>query len=92
MNAKRLTTPKENVQQLVAPVVKTPNPSGLYDISLFTYNRDKNVYLCPNGKETVRKARNNALEGVQHFFAPKDCAACPLKASCTTGGRRSIFP
>lgn len=77
--------------KVVAPVVTTKNPTGLYDISNFTYNRDRNTYLCPNGKETIRKARNNKNEGAQHFFAPTDCKCCPLKKACTPGDSRSIF-
>src|SRR5690606_35943143 len=89
-NKQRVALQALNVQ-VVAPVVKTPNPSGLYDISLFTYNHGKDVYTCPNNKETVRKARNKALEGSQHFFAPEDCQGCPLKKSCTKSASRSIF-
>jgi hypothetical protein len=72
-------------------VTKTQNPTGLFDISRFTYNRDTDTYCCPNGKETIRKARNNKLEGWQHFFAETDCLSCPSMESCTTGKSRSIF-
>ena len=76
---------------VVAPVTKTQNPTGLFDISRFTYNRDTDTYCCPNGKETIRKARNNKLEGWQHFFAETDCGSCSSMESCTTGKCRSIF-
>jgi hypothetical protein len=76
---------------VVAPVTKTPNPTGLYDISNFTYTREQDTYHCPEGKRTIRKARNHVENGVQHFFDPKDCANCPVKAACTTGKNRSLF-
>jgi len=77
--------------QVVAPVVKTQNPTGLLDISSFNYNREKDSYVCPEGKETVRKARNNKIDGSQYFFASEDCKSCPLRMTCTTGKSRSVF-
>ncbi|WP_127588254.1 transposase [Paenibacillus koleovorans] len=69
--------------EVVAPVA-TRNPTGLYDISRFTYNREKNVYTCPNGKETVRFYDKPQIEGFQFEFSKKDCQECPLKMECTT--------
>jgi hypothetical protein len=76
----------------VAPVITTQNPTGLYDISRFYYDRENDVYRCPNNKTTVRKNHNTKIEGWQHFFAKKDCAGCPFRLECTTNkSRRSVF-
>lgn len=77
----------------VAPVVTPQNPTGLFDISRFSYDRENDVYLCPNNKTTVRKNYNSKSEGWQHFFKKTDCAQCPLRLECTTNksGGRSVF-
>lgn len=87
---------KERVQlaalgiDVIAPVA-TRNPSGLFPISRFTYDREKDVYRCPNEKETYRKNANSEIEGFQYHFKHTSCRDCPLKNECTTGKSRSIF-
>ncbi|MCY9668514.1 transposase [Paenibacillus alginolyticus] len=43
-------------------------------------------------KTTARIARNNKVEGYQHFFKTINCAECPIQAQCTTNKKgRSVF-
>lgn len=77
---------------VVAPVVKTPNPTQCYDISQFTFDRENDRYLCPNGKGTIRKRHIPQSSGWQYFFDAKECSNCPLRTQCTTGkAERRIF-
>lgn len=75
---------------VIAPVITTQNPKGLYDISKFTYDPAQDQYICPNDKRTFRKYHNTGLEGFQYYFAKADCESCPLKKECTSNihGRR----
>jgi len=64
----------------------------LFDMSQFTYHRDRNLYTCPNGKETVRVYDKPKLEGLQYEFRKSDCNVCPFKSECTTSkSGRSVF-
>ncbi len=62
----------------------------------FRYDSDRDVYLCPAGKE-LRFDRPHSTERQLRYRArAKDCNHCPLKAKCTTSkqGRtlcRSVY-
>lgn len=76
----------------IAPVPATKNPTGLFDISRFTYHAELNAFSCPNGKRTIRNNHNTNLEGTQYFFGKKNCEGCPFQAECTTSKNgRTVF-
>lgn len=61
--------------------------TGIFKRSRFSYDKDKNVYVCPRGEElkkvstTTRPClgKNKSLA----VYGTKACANCPLKAKCT---------
>jgi hypothetical protein len=79
--------------KVIAPVIKSQNVTGLYDISRFTYHREKDLYTCPGEKETIRKRHSTDLEGWQYYFGKANCSTCPLKVECTTNHKegRTVF-
>jgi transposase len=70
-----------------------PNPFTIAD---FSFDPDKQVYRCPQGKELTCHARNqtNRYRTYDIYHArPEDCAACPVKARCLstpTSSRRYL--
>jgi hypothetical protein len=77
---------------VIAPVISTQNPTTLFDISQFTYQEDKDVFICPGGKETIRRNHNVGLSGTQYFFGKSNCAGCPFREACTTNkSGRTVF-
>lgn len=55
---------------------------GLFPKSKFTYNKEQDVYVCPNGQELVY--RTTTREGYREYKSdPKKCAECPLLKECT---------
>jgi len=62
---------------------------GLFTRNDFTFDRDRNVYICPGGEELrcVTKRNNGVLT---YRALARDCAGCPLKAQCTTGPSRVL--
>jgi len=70
-----------------------PNPFTTVD---FSFDPDKQVYVCPQGHELTCHARNqtNRYRTYDIYHArPEDCAACPLKARCLskpTSSRRYL--
>jgi hypothetical protein len=77
---------------VIAPVAPPSNPTGLYGPKRFTYDRDKDVYRCPQGNETVKKRSIPASEGHQYYFGSKACGACPLRSECTSNKEgRTVF-
>jgi len=59
--------------------------SSLFTTADFSFDPDKQVYRCPQGKELTCHARNqvNRHRTYDLYHArPEDCAACPLRARC----------
>jgi transposase len=56
----------------------------------FAYDRDRNLYICPGGKEL--KTSGTAHDGttIKYIAKRSDCSGCPLKPQCTTGRERRI--
>lgn len=78
--------------RVVAPVQPSPNPTGLFQATRFTYDVDKDIFICPNGEQSVRRSHSPKLEGTQYRFAKKTCLACPLYMQCTPSqSGRSVF-
>jgi transposase len=61
--------------------------SGTYTSEDFTLDAERQVYLCPQGKELTCHAHNqrnrHRLYDIYHA-RPEDCAACPVRPRCLT--------
>ena len=59
---------------------------GIFERKQFRYDKERDLYLCPQGEElhwtktTNDRERNKQLK----VYATKACAQCPLRAQCTT--------
>jgi hypothetical protein len=68
----------------------------LFSASDFSFDANKQVYLCPNGKELRCHAHNqtNRYRTYDVYHARvEDCAACPLRTQClskSTASRRYL--
>ena len=64
---------------------RRPNPPkpGMMDKSHFIYDPHEDGYMCPNGQFLPYASTNR--EGYRQYRSdPKQCAKCPLLASCTS--------
>jgi len=63
---------------------------GTFQRSDFAYDRQRDVYVCPNGQ--ILKTAGTVHDGrVRNFLSnPSDCRACPLKDRCTRAPFRKI--
>lgn len=80
-----------NITAYVAkPQTSSSKKRGLYTKEEFTYAKERDVYLCPQGEElTYRFESVEAGRHIKYYATPK-CRGCPAKAQCTTSadGRR----
>jgi len=76
---------------VVAPVAPTSNSTGLIPISAFTYDAQRDLFICPAGEQSTRKIHNAGLEGTQYRFTKGTCQSCPLQTQCTKNADRSVF-
>jgi transposase len=69
---------------------------SLFTVSDFSFDPDKQVYRCPQGKALTCHARNqvNRYRTYDVYHArPEDCAACPVRTRClskSTSSRRYL--
>lgn len=63
-----------------------------YGASHFTYDAQRDVYLCPQGATLRRRNANTTRQCVHYRADAAVCNACPVKAACTTGkaGRQIV--
>jgi len=55
-------------------------PERPFEKSKFHYDKEKDVYICPLGKQLSRRGKQNAEGEVRYRGA--DCAQCPRKPEC----------
>ena len=61
---------------------------GIFNRSLFHYDKEKDVYVCPAGSEL--QYRCDTLEKelpLKMYFNNKACSACSIRSQCTTSKR-----
>ena len=65
-------------------------PGGKFTRADFIYDKDRDLYTCPGGKEL--KTSGKVFDGttIKYIAKRSDCAICPLKPQCTTGLERRI--
>ncbi len=78
------------------PLTDFAHRSALYGRDAFTYDPERDLYCCPQGRP-LPLARSKRTEGVVVYRGdPAVCNACPAKTKCTTSARgrtiqRSIY-
>ncbi len=56
----------------------------------FIYDKERDVYICPNGKELKRISGENAK---RKRYRGDECDTCPNKSNCTTNAKgREVSP
>jgi transposase len=75
---------------------KSKRKDGTFSRSDFTWDAEKQIYLCPQGKKLKTTGTVHSGNTLYYFALKKECSACPLKELCcpNTPSRkipRSIF-
>lgn len=56
---------------------------GLFGKSKFKFDGQKDVYLCPGGKELTYRFSTLEKERELHYYRASDCKTCLLRKQCT---------
>ena len=56
----------------------------------FIYDKARNLYVCPNGKELKTSGTVHRGGRIKYIAKRTECTKCPLKPRCTTGRERRI--
>jgi transposase len=63
---------------------------GKFTRADFTYDKERDVYTCPNGKCLTTSGRIDKTSTLKYLAKRSDCTKCPLKSKCTTGQERRV--
>ena len=63
---------------------------GRFTRADFRFDKDRNVYVCPNGKELRTSGMVHDGTTLRYRARKSDCGLCPLKPNCTTGPARLL--
>jgi len=64
---------------------KSTRKDGTFSRFDFTFDKRRNLYICPAGKALTTTGRAAADNGIRYLAAVPDCRACPLKPKCCPG-------
>lgn len=72
------------------PVIdRASQTGGMFTHRDFTFDRDRNLFICPGGKE-LTFACDRGNDTLVYRARRADCEQCPLKSQCTTGASRVL--
>ena len=73
-------------EKQIAPHVsvadKSERKDGTFGYSAFTYDAEKNCYICPAGKLLKTAWRSKKKDPYRYRASQNDCRTCPLKPQC----------
>ena len=82
------------VDQKIAPHIpvwdNSARPDGTFSRADFVFNEQRNIYICPGGKELTSTGNIDQGHIVYYRASKRDCSACLLKPKCTTAVARKI--
>ena len=75
------------------PVIdKSKREDGTFSREDFTFDRVRNVYICPTGKLLKTTGRILSDNIVRYTASTSDCGLCPLKSKCCPNTPQRIIP
>jgi len=79
----------QNITTFVAPA-RSANNTGLLERSAFTFDAQRDCFVCPAGNLLTRKKVSHREQKVIYEAATRDCSKCPRKPECTRAPKRSV--
>ena len=80
---------QRGIEPHVPVLDRTSQTNGMFTHHDFTFDRDRNLFVCPGGKE-LTFACDRGNDTLMYRARPKDCGHCALKPRCTTGASRVL--
>jgi hypothetical protein len=66
------------------PIPDMDHRTAFFSVEAFTYDAERDVYVCPAGKELHFAPWHSTERQLRYRAYASDCNHCPLKAQCTT--------
>jgi len=90
--AYRKALQQEDIQMIAPQRIKNDVSKGVYPKSAFTYDKEKQKLICPEGKEGSIAYYDRQKKILTFHFSMTDCQKCPSRVYCTNAkdGRRTV--
>jgi transposase len=81
---------------VAAPDVASHAPDLAFDVENFTYDKEKDLYICPANQTLTtngtwyNKSRGKSINQVKHYKSGK-CISCPFFSRCTTNKKGRLI-
>ena len=81
---------------VAAPDVASHAPDHAFDVENFTYDKEKDLYICPANQTLTtngtwyNKSRGKSVNQVKHYKSGK-CTSCPFFNKCTTNKKGRLI-
>lgn len=62
----------------------TANRNGVFPQERFKYEKDRDVYICPEGEELTRRGQEESHGKKYNVYRTNACKTCPIRLQCTT--------
>ncbi len=72
--------------EVIAKAPPLPGSKGTFKLDVFRIDEARGVATCPAGRKSTRLDRMGD-DGLRYVFPREECAACELRAQCTTAKR-----
>lgn len=69
---------------------KSGETKGKYTKADFTYDRERDLYICPGGKALTSTGHVDQGRILAYRASTRDCAGCALKPRCTSAPARKV--
>jgi hypothetical protein len=56
----------------------------MYAMSNFIYDEENDLYICPEGKQLLRKQKRKDSKALPSYGSKHICENCPVRDKCTT--------
>jgi hypothetical protein len=63
---------------------------GTFSRSDFTFDKDRNLYICPKGKLLTTTGRVHDGRTILYRASTRDCGLCPIKPKCIWHSEESL--
>jgi len=71
---------------------KSAREDGTFSRADFTFDKERNVYICPAGKLLNTTGRILSGYMLRYTASTRDCGPCPLKSKCCPNSPQRIVP